>query len=98
MISPDPQNHPVTSPESTEEWQWPVDLASYQRTPLLWERALQELDQVMTGRALPPVLPLPLQHVLYPVQDVLEVSHANPRMRHDVRRVLLLEMHRRRSS
>ena len=31
-----------------------------------------------------------------PVQEALEASHAHPRMRLDVRRVLLIEMHKRR--
>jgi integrase len=94
MISPQP--HSRQTPERPNEWQWPVDLTPYQHAPSLWERELQELDQVMQWRALPRVLPLLLQQLLQPVQDVLDASHANPRMCHDVRRVLLIEMHRRR--
>ncbi len=94
MISPHP---PIPISEHANERRWPVDFALCQHAPSLWERELQELDHVMKWRALPPVLPLPLQQLLQPVQEALDASHANPRMRHDVRRVLLVEMHRRRS-
>lgn len=83
-------------PVRSDEWHWPIDLTLCQPDPSLWEQQIQVLDQVMKGRALPRVLPLPLQQLLQPVQEALDASHANPRMCHDVRRVLLIEMHRRR--
>ena len=91
-----PHSQLIQIPVRSNEWHWPVDLTLCQHAPSLWEHELQELDQVMKWRALPHVLPLPLQQLLQPVQEALDASHANPRMRHDFRRVLLIEMHRRR--
>lgn len=66
------------------------------RPTFFCELELRQLDRVMKWRALPRVLPFPLEQLLLPVQEALEASHAHPRMRLDVRRVLLVEMHRRR--
>jgi integrase len=96
MISPIPQELSAQSRAASEAWHWPVDLTTYKRPTFFRELELQELDRVMKWRALPRVLPFPLEQLLLPVQEALEVSHAHSQMRLDVRRVLLGEMHRRR--
>jgi integrase len=96
MISPFPQELPAQGRAETDAWRWPVDLTRYQRPTFLSESELRELDPIMQRRVLPQVLPFPLEQLLLPVQEALEASHANPRMRLDARRVLLLEMHKLR--
>jgi hypothetical protein len=96
MISPLPQELSAQRRAETEAWRWPVDLTRYQRPAFFSEPELRELDRIMQRRVLPRVLPFPLDHLLLPVQEALEASHANPRMRLDARRVLLLEMHKLR--
>jgi integrase len=96
MISPFPQELPAQGRAETDAWRWPVDLTRYQRPTFLSESELRELDRIMQRRVLPQVLPFPLEQLLLPVQEALEASHANPRMRLDARRVLLLEMHKLR--
>jgi integrase len=97
MISPIPQHHWAQSAVGSDEWSWPVDLTRYQHSPFFCEPELQELDQIMPWCALPRVLPFALEQLLAPVQEALEASHAHPRMRLDAKRVLLVEMHKRRS-
>jgi len=96
MISPFPQELPAQGRAETDAWRWPVGLTRYQRPTFLSESELRELDRIMQRRVLPQVLPFPLEQLLLPVQEALEASHANPRMRLDARRVLLLEMHKLR--
>lgn len=68
MISPLPQELSAQNPTASDAWRWPVDLTTHKRPPFFRELELQELDRVMKWRALPRVLPLPLEQLLLPTR------------------------------
>jgi len=80
-------------------WQWPIDLNTYDRTPSLSMAEQAELEKLVLQRYSGADQPgQPLQRLIWPVNDALELMEATPWASQGTRKVLIQEMHRRQTS
>ena len=82
-------------------WCWPLDLSTYDRTPLLSQREQVELDVYMhrlqaKKSSWPQRIYEGLHRLLHPLSDVLNLIGDCPTSRRGAMNVLLREMHRRK--
>src|SRR5438552_3401986 len=92
--------------ERTSGWQWPLDLASYDRTPRLSHVEQQALDQFVA--LYEPMTPSPsqclefsedaLSRLLRPIRDTLMVTEANVHACNLTIWFLFRQMHSRRAA
>ena len=103
-MSQQPQRRLLQEPK--RRWQWPLDLASYDRAPLLSHAEQQALDQFVVLSE--HVIPSPsqrlalsedaLSRLLCPMRAVLTVTGADVRAGNLAVWFLLRQMHRRRAA
>lgn len=77
-------------------WHWPVDGATYDRTPELSETEVQALERHFGAeyRPITKATKVVLQRLVQPIEDVLTVLHTDANIRSEAIRILLLEMYR----
>ncbi len=81
-----------------DTWNWPFDLADYDRDPALSQAERNELDRLMGQQAVwqirKPSKAI-LQRLLHPIEDVMTYINLYSRKRYDLIRVMLIETYRR---
>lgn len=88
---------------ATQQWCWPIDLTLYDRSPLL-----SEAEEIQLGLLLqrfedkhshwPEQARKALERLVRPIQDALDITHADKTARSCIVCLLLREMYRRRTS
>lgn len=96
------QPRPHLLQERKSGWQWPLDLARYDRTPQLRPAEQEELDMVMCRRNAGASHLYSnvkyLQRLLHPIQDALRWTQVPDSTGRSVVSILMQEMDRRRTS
>src|SRR5947208_17146947 len=79
-------------------WNWPLNLADYDRNPVLSQAESNELDRLV-GRQVVWQIHKPskviLQRLLHPIEDVMTCINLYSEKRTDLIRVMMIETYRR---
>ena len=82
-------------PTPAPAWSWPINIAAYDRTPMLSESERAELERIFTqshGQVRQPTKRI-LERLARPIEEVLSYIHAPRDVYFAVIRILFLEMH-----
>ncbi len=80
-----------------EDWQWPLNLAAYDQSPVLSDQERAEIERRLHDPhgQLHKRTKTVLRRLLLPLYDALELVHARRMARYGTIRAMLMEMHRR---